>query len=126
MASEESRELREIEKVRIYWDYKNGRLLWALGFFFTALVAALPTLSTRTDLLGQLSGSSIFVILLIYIVLYHRREMRQTAIQVDELLEKVGRGEPVGDLSRLLGLSQTSREWVRNLPRRGMLRRPRK
>jgi len=123
MMSEERKELRELEKVRIYWDFKNGRLLWALGFFFTALVAALPTLSTRSDFAAQLSGASVFVVLLIFIVLYHRETMRRTAIQVDDLLDKVGKGEPVGELSQLLGVSETSRDWIKSLPKRRLLRR---
>lgn len=122
MAGDEGRELRELEKVRIYWDYRNGRLLWALGFFFTALVAALPTLSTRTELVSQLSGASVFVLLLGFIVLYHRQQMRHTALQVDGLLAKVGRGEPIGELSELLGVSQTPGEWIKELPKQGILR----
>ena len=122
MARDEPAELRELEKVRIYWDYKNGRLLWALGFFFTALVAAVPTLSTRADLPSQLSGASAFAVLLVFIVLYHRQEMRKTAVQVDTLLDRIGKGERVGDLSTLLGLSQTSTAWLKTIPKHGVLR----
>jgi len=97
----------DVEKVRVYWDFKRSIRITFLGFYFSAFLA-------MSVLLNNLRDTSLwwtvflwvpFILVVVFSALVDTmKRFRELAVKMSELLKKIESGQPLPDLTELLDI----------------------